>query len=417
LCINGAGILYENVHLTYENDRRCIFCRPAVQIANIKLSLSSQTVYLYIHLTNTLHMKNFVCHKLTPALFAIFFFAGNMHAQLLRVGVAGLNHDHVNNIMNQNKNGEVIIIGVAEPDAQLVQKYKKRFNLPDSIFFTSLDAMLAHIKPDVVLGYNAIADHLSVVEACAPKGIPVMVEKPLATTVKDADRMAALARQYHIQLLVNYETTWYSTNQQVYNMTHAGNAIGDIRKMVVHDGHQGPVEIGCSPDFLKWLTDPVKNGGGAVMDFGCYGANLMTWMMNGQAPIAVQAVIKHIKPDVYPRVDDDATIMVEYPNATGLIEASWNWPYGIKDMEVFGKTGYLHALNGNVLQQRKDTGTYFNVPVTPYMYKDNIPYLADILMGKIHPVNDLNSLENNLIVVRILEAAKESARTGKKVVL
>jgi predicted dehydrogenase len=81
-------------------------------------------------------------------------------------------------------------------------------------------------------------------------------------------------------------------------MVHAANAIGDIRKMVVHDGHQGPKEIGCSKDFLAWLTDPVKNGGGALTDFGCYGANLMTWMMEGKAPVAVTAVTRHIKPDI-----------------------------------------------------------------------------------------------------------------------
>ncbi len=127
---------------------------------------------------------------------------------------------------------------------------------------------------------------------------------------------------------------------------------------------------------------------------------------------------RHIKPDVYPKVDDDATILVEYAdNALGMIEASWNWPYGIKDMEVFGKSGYLHALNGNVLEQRKDTGTYFRVPVKPYAYKDNIPYLTQVLRGQVKPDGDLNSLENNLIVVRILEAAKESAKTGKRVVL
>lgn len=353
--------------------------------------------------------------KTACAAFLVLFITCNVHAQLLRVGVAGLNHDHVNGILNQNKNGEVVIIGIAEADQQLVQKYKTKFHLPDSIFYMSVPEMLAHIKPDAVLAYNAIADHIGVVEVCAPKGISIMVEKPLATTVKDAERIAALAKQYNIKVLTNYETTWYPTNQQIYEMTHTGNAIGNILKMVVHDGHQGPVEIGCSPDFLKWLTDPVKNGGGAVMDFGCYGADLMTWLMDGKAPVSVYAVIKHIKPQVYPKVDDDATIMVEYPNATGLIEASWNWPYGIKDFEVFGKTGYLHALNGSTLQKR-DTGTYHDIPVRPYVYKDNIPYLAAILRGQLHLANDPSSLENNVIVVRILEAAKESAKTGKKVV-
>ncbi len=276
--------------------------------------------------------------------------------------------------------------------------------------------MLEHIKPDAVLAYNAIVDHLAVVEACAPKGISVMVEKPLATTLHDAERMAALVKQYHIQVLTNYETTWYPGNQQAYTMVHNENTIGGIRKMVVHDGHQGPIEIGCSKDFLEWLTDPVKNGGGAIMDFGCYGADLMTWMMNGQAPVAVTAITKHIKPNKYPKVDDDATILLEYPQATGIIEASWNWPFGIKDMEVFGDKAYLHVLNSNTLEER-DSTAYYKVNVKPYVYKDNLAYLAAALKGGVHTANDPTSLEVNLIVVRILEAARKSAATGKRVVL
>jgi predicted dehydrogenase len=245
-----------------------------------------------------------------------------------------------------------------------------------------------------------------------------MVEKPLATTVKDADRIATLAKQYHIHVLTNYETTWYNTNQQIYEMVNQQHLIGEPRKMIVHDGHQGPKEIGCSPDFLNWLTDPVKNGGGAIRDFGCYGANLMTWLMNNQAPIAVTAVTHRIKPDIYPKVDDDATILLEYPAATGIIEASWNWPYGIKDWEVFGATGYLHALNDKVLEERlRQSQPYDSIPVHPAVYRDNIAYLAAVLSGKTDPGNDLSSLPNNLIVVRILDAASRSAREGKRITL
>lgn len=340
----------------------------------------------------------------------------NSNGQLLKVGVAGLNHDHAYGLMHQYKNNEVIIIGIAEKDKQLVNRYKQTYGLPDSIFYDDVTTMLQHIKPDAVLAYNAIADHLSVVEACAPKGIPVMVEKPLATTLQQAMRIQALAKQYNVPILTNYETTWYPSNQQVYEMVHQQNTIGDVRKIVVHDGHQGPKEIGCSKDFLAWLTDPVKNGAGALTDFGCYGANLMTWMMNGQAPVAVTAVARHIKPSVYPKVEDDATILVEYPAATGIIEASWNWPFGIKDMEVFGTTGYLHALNSNTVEQR-DTGNYKKIPVKAPVYADNLSYLAAVLRGQYNPGNDLSSLPNNIIVVRILEAAKESIKQGKRIVL
>jgi predicted dehydrogenase len=340
----------------------------------------------------------------------------NDFAQPLKVDIAGLNHDHAYGIMQQHKNGEVIILGIAEANKELVEKYKKQWQLPDSIFYKTVADMLDHTKPDAVLAYNAIVDHLSVVEACAPKGISVMVEKPLATTVAQVQRMAELKQKYHIQILTNYETTWYPTNQQIYGMVNEKNSIGSVRKMIVHDGHQGPVEIGCSKYFLEWLTDPVKNGGGALMDFGCYGADLMTWLMNGKAPVAVSAVTHHIKPNIYPKVDDDATILLEYPNATGIIEASWNWPFGIKDFEVFGEKGYLHALNNNTLEQR-DTGTYNRIEVKPAIYKDNLSYLAAALKGEVHEANDPSSFEVNFIVVKILEAARESAKTGKKVTL
>ncbi len=346
----------------------------------------------------------------------LFHFAATAQQVSLQVALAGLNHDHVHLILSRYRKGEVKIIGIAENDAQLIARMKKRYNLPDNIFYNDVPSMLQKIKPDAVLAYNAIVDHLAVVEACAPKGIPVMVEKPLAVSVQQAQRIEALSKQYHVPVLTNYETTWYNTNQQVNEMVNSQQAIGPIRKMIVHDGHQGPKEIGCSPDFLKWLTDPVKNGAGALVDFGCYGANLMTWLMHGKAPIAVMAITHQIKPDVYPKVDDDATIMLEYPEATGIIEASWNWPFSIKDLEVFGKTGYLHALNMNDMMGRQKDSTY-TVPVKPAKYQDNLTYLEDVLKKGYQPGNDLSSLENNVIVVRILEAARKSAKEGKKIAL
>src|ERR1700743_2689739 len=361
----------------------------------------------------------FTSRSLTCKLFATMLFAASLTTvfgqKILRVGVAGLTHDHVHNIMHQFKSGEVIIAGIAESDPQLIARYKKSYQRPDSLFYPDLPALIAHTHPDAVLAYNSIVEHLGVVEICAPKGVPVMVEKPLATTVKDADRIAVLAKQYHIHVLTNYETTWYDTNQQIFEMVNS-NTIGAPRKMIVHDGHQGPKEIGCSPDFLNWLTDPVKNGGGALRDFGCYGADLMTWLMHGKAPISVTTVAHHIKPSVYPKVEDDATILLEYPDATGIIEASWNWPFSIKDWEVFGTTGYLHALNDKSLEQRMRR-TYDSIPVHPAVYRDNIPYLADVLSGKTDPGNDLSSLPNNLIVVRILDAASRSAREGRRITL
>ena len=351
------------------------------------------------------------------AIVAVFFSVVLVsNAQVLKVGVVGLSHDHAHGLMQQYKRGEVVILGIAEPDQQLIERYKKSYDLAKVRFFKNVTELLANTSPDAVLAYNAISEHIEVVEACAPKKISVMVEKPLATSVKDAERMRDLAKQYNVHVLTNYETTWYASNQQLFDKVKSDKSIGEIRKMVVRDGHKGPKEIGCSKEFLAWLTDPVKNGGGALTDFGCYGANLMTWLMDGRVPLSVTAITKHIKPDVYPNVDDEATILVDYGDATGIIEASWNWPYGIKAIEVFGLNGSLNALNGNTLLERKNEG-YEGVITRAPKFQSNLVYLASVLRGETQPGQDLSSLSNNLIVVRILEAAGQSAREGRKIAL
>ena len=282
----------------------------------------------------------------------VFLVTINARAQKgLRLGVAGLNHDHIYGILSRYRDGKADIVGIAEPNKALWIKFGKMFNIPDSLFYTDLKTMVLKKHPDAVLGYNEAAGHVGIVEVCAPLGIAVMVEKPLAATLEQAKRMEALANQYHTVVLTNYETTWYPSNWDIYNTVNAGT-IGPVTRMVAHDGHQGPKEIGCSDAFLAWLTDPVLNGAGALNDFGCYGADLMTWMMHGERPIAVTAIGRHYKPDVYPKVEDDATVIVEYKGATGEIEGSWNWPFGIKDFEVYGTTGYLHALDTSHIVSR-----------------------------------------------------------------
>jgi predicted dehydrogenase len=335
-----------------------------------------------------------------------------------KIGIAGLSHDHVHNILSEYRDGKVIIVGIAEADKQLRARYQKQYNLPDSILFDDLKKMVTAKKPDVVLGYNPVAKHIDVVEVCAPMGISVMVEKPLAATLAQANRMEFLALKYYIKLLTNYETTWYPSYQHVYDVA-AKDSLGQIRKMIVHDGHQGPKEIGCSKDFTNWLTDPELNGAGALNDFGCYGANLMTWLMNGQKPIAVTAVARHFKLKTYPKVEDDVNILVEYPTATGIIEASWNWPFSIKDLEVFGDEGYMHALDKDVVISRINNAPAVTKIAAPLVMPNDNPvsYLQVVVQNRLKGITDRSSLKYNMIVMQILDAAKRSIAEGKRVVL
>ncbi|MDQ3843158.1 MAG: Gfo/Idh/MocA family oxidoreductase [Bacteroidota bacterium] len=348
--------------------------------------------------------------------------AQSINTSPLRLAVAGITHGHVSWILGRKNKEDVIVAGIYEPNTELAQRYAKRFNLNADLFYTDLRKMLDAVKPEAVVAFGSIYQHMAVVEACAPRGIHVMVEKPLATNVAHAERMAQLARKYNIHLLTNYETSWYPTTEKTYQLVADTNYMGRIKKVVVHDGHQGPKEIGVNKEFLDWLTDPVQNGGGALIDFGCYGANLMTYLMQGQEPVSVTAVTRQFKPAIYPKVDDDATIIVAYPAAQCIIQASWNWPFSRKDMEVYGETGYVVAVNNTTLRMRnKENNAEQTIQVTAKevnVYEDPFSYFADVIRGRIQvPVNGLYSLENNVQVVRILEAARQSAKTGKTVPL
>jgi len=341
--------------------------------------------------------------------------------QPLKVAIIGLTHDHVHGLLNQLTNSELKIVAIVEPNRELASRYSAQYHFPMELVYPTIDEMLKTVTPEAVCAFNSIYEHLEVVQKCAPKGIHVMVEKPLAVNLKAAREMEALATKYHIQLLTNYETTWYASNHETYNLVNNKKTIGDIRKVVVHDGHRGPKEIGCSKEFLEWLTDPVLNGGGAIIDFGCYGANLITWLMNGERPISVTAITLHNKPELYPKVDDEATILVTYPKAEGIVQASWNWPFNRKDMEVYGQTGYVMADNSTDIRYKykeSEPEAKQTLPARTAPLNDPFSMFKAVVRGEMSlPTNDLSSLENNLLVVEILDAARESAKTGKTIFL
>jgi predicted dehydrogenase len=278
--------------------------------------------------------------------------------------------------------------------------------------------MIERAKPEAIASFTNTLDHPKVVEAAAARRVHVMMEKPLAVSNADAQRIRAAADKGSIQVLVNFETTWYQSHAAMWDFFKQQRAAGEIRKMVAMDGHNGPKAISVQNDFLDWLGDPVKNGGGALFDFGCYGANLMTWMMENARPLAVTAVTQNFQPDVYPRVDDEATILVEYPKAQGIIQASWNWPIGRKDFEVYGERGLAIATGGNSLRVALPKQPDHAVTLEPLAQdqRDSISHLIAVVRGRTKP-NGLSSLENNLVATEILDAARESARSSKRVVL
>lgn len=340
----------------------------------------------------------------------------------VRMAMMGLSHGHSPWIFNRKDKTYVDLVGIFEPDIELAARYAKQYNLDKGLFFTDAKAMLEAVKPEAVLAFGSIFAHLEAVELAAPLGIHVMVEKPLTFSLAQSKKMEALAKKHGIHLLTNYETSWYASTEKTYQLLQDKEIYGPIRKAVFHHGHKGPKEIGVGKEFLDWLADPVQNGGGALIDFGCYGANIMTYLMEGRKPISVTAITNTYKPDIYPKVDDEATIILDYGDAQAILQASWNWPFDRKDMEVYGVSGQVISDSKSKMRirtwEKPEEQTFEVKPEEVGVYVDPFSYFADVIRGKIK-VEDfsLYSLDNNMIVAEILDAARKSAEKRETVFL
>ncbi len=341
----------------------------------------------------------------------------------VKLGVVGLTHGHVGWILGREDLGDISMVGIVETNRELAKRLSGEYGFSMDIVYGTLEEMIAATKPQAVAAFGDTYAHLAVVEAAAPNGIHVMVEKPLAVSLDHAKKIAALAKKYGIHVLTNYETSWYPTNIRANELLQEG-AIGELRKVIVRDGHRGPKKIGVNKEFLEWLTDPVLNGGGAIMDFGCYGANLLTWIHQGKRPNSVTAVTQQLQPENNPKVDDDATILLAYDTSMAILEPSWNWPMGRKDMEIYGTTGAVYADNRNQLRVRIANGydgfdeETFSLEERKPPFHDPFALFASVISGavKLGPF-DPYSLENNMITMEILDAAVESSKKGETVTL
>ena len=334
-----------------------------------------------------------------------------------RLAVVGLDHDHVWSLLKDIA-GEpsAELVAVAESDPALVSRAQKE--VPASVkFYSDYVAMLDQAKPEAVIVTTSNDRHLEILRQCAKRHIHYSTEKPMATNAADAREMERLARDANIKLMVNYWNAWVAPSHDLFHRARAGE-VGPIQKIIVQYGHRGPKEIGVSQQFANWLYDPVKNGGGAIMDFGCYGAELSVWLKG--RPARVYATTRKLKVEQNNKVDDDATIVLDYPDSTSIVEASWNWPYTKDQVEVFGPKGSLLARRNSLLHRSADArgpnvapdGESVTLGPLPKETSNPISYFVDCIRNN-KPIEDPISAQLNVQVMEILDAARESARTGK----
>ena len=335
-----------------------------------------------------------------------------------KLAIIGLDHDHVWGLLKDfstEPNAELVAIADTHP--ALVDQAKTK--VPASVkFYSDYLKMLDEVKPDGVIVTTENDRHLEILRECAKRHIHYSTEKPMATSAGDAREMERLAGQAGIKVMVNYWNAWVAPTHELYHRVRAGDA-GPVQKIIVQYGHQGPKEIGVSKYFADWLYDPVKNGGGAIMDFGCYGAEWAVWLKG--RPTRVSASTQKLKVEQHNLVDDDATIVLDYPDGTVIIEASWDWPYSMGQVQVFGPKGSLFATRKDLFfRSTSDNAAKAGlegdrVALDPPTHETSNPisYFVDCIRND-KTIEDPLSMKLNVQVMEILDTARESARTGKQ---
>ncbi|MGB2655937.1 MAG: Gfo/Idh/MocA family oxidoreductase, partial [Candidatus Acidiferrum sp.] len=372
--------------------------------------------------------RKFVCHRWIVVFVAVLlcaFWDGQVYGanpqvvqgERTRLAVVGLDHDHVWELLKYMAGEpEAELVAIADPHPALLEEAKRQ--VPVSVkFYSDYIQMLDETKPEAVFVTTENDRHLEILRECAKRHINYSVEKPMATTAAAAREMERLANQAGIKLMVNYWNAWVAPSRELIRRVRNGD-IGPIRKIIVQYGHQGPREIGVSKYFADWLYDPIKNGGGALVDFGCYGAEWAVWLKG--RPTRVYATSLKLKTEQHNSVDDDATMVLEYRDATVIVEASWDWPYGMDQVQVFGAKGSLLAEQRDLLYRSASEdasansleGEPQNLERLPHQGSNPVAYFLDCIR-KNKPVEDPVSASLNVQVVEILSAARDSIVSGQ----
>ena len=331
--------------------------------------------------------------------------------QEYKIAVVGLGHAHVGNHLSRMvKNEHARLVGVADSVAALRESARKR-GVPETLIFSDYARLLDEAKPDIVWTFSETYRHLEIVKACAARKIHVMMEKPLSATYAQALEIRRLARKHGIHVMTNYGSTWRPAIYTAKALVESG-AVGPVFRIRKVTGHGGPGDPKTSY-FASWLADPEKNGGGALVDFGCYNVLHSLWLKG--RPESVYATAHHLQPERYPKVDDHATIVLNYQDGTAIFEQSWSLPARApEDLEIFGRKGSLYVASDTLKKWTGKTSEDVKVDPLPPERADPVAYVVNLLRKGTAP-DGMSGLDINVDVMELLEAAKQSIKSGRAV--
>ena len=358
-----------------------------------------------------------------------------------RIGIVGFAHMHVNNVAQRfgaHPQAELVACADTVPvipelrDAPYTRGWNLQHAITDLGVGTSHEdyrEMLAKEQLDIAICCSENARHPEVVEACAAAGVHVCVEKPMARSLSDALRMARAAKAGGITLVVNWPVAWSPAERLAKELIDAGE-IGRVLEVKWRGGHTGPLGPGATHEGIEQEADAmtakelaatwwhqVDTGGGAMVDYCCYGSMLARWYIGTQATAAIG--MKGNLASGWCGADDNAAMIVRFPGAMGLFEASWTTrEHGVAHGPiVYGTAGTLVVEKGaegqvvRIERGKGETGVYRPDPLPPGRDQIAGEYIHHLETGEpLHPVLERDF---NVEVMAILDAGLRSACSGK----
>jgi predicted dehydrogenase len=363
-----------------------------------------------------------------------------------RLGVIGFAHMHINSLLNafaRLPNVEWVACADTVPDvpSRTMKPTSRGANLGRALEVTGIPKayddyreMLDSEQFDIVVFCPENARHPEVAEAVAAHGAHMVTEKPMAASLSGALRMARAAKANGVSLMVNWPTTWQPAVRAVRSLIEQG-VIGEVWEVKWRNGaSMGPLSYTHGEDAF---TDAEKGaewwhqaapGGGALLDYCCYGACLSRWFI-GEPAVAATAIKANVTSH-YGDADDNAVIAVRFGRALAVLEGTWTtWNVGVPNgpivygtegtLVVSSRGGEMHKPPTSVVEVYT-TRAHGRTEPDQVIEGDPLPegrttlaeeFIHHLETGEpLHPTLDMMQ---NLEVMAILDAGIRSADSGK----
>lgn len=349
--------------------------------------------------------------------------------------VAGINFDHFHmgdllRLVYEHPGAE--IVGICDEQAERMDAAATNFSLDSNQVFTDFELCIERTCPDLVILCPAAARHAEWVEKVAPAGVPILMEKPFAASLAEADRMIAAMARSGQTLAINWPLRWVASHVTAHRLIEDG-LIGEPLQVHYYDGNRGPLWHGAdklekepsSDEKARSWFYKAAEGGGSLQDYLGYGTTLATWFLSGERPLEVTCMVD--EPEGL-EVDEQSITIARYANGLSRFETRWGtfsdpWthqPQPRCGFVISGSAGtissYDYQPTVRVQTESCPEGREIEVQELQAPFANPVQYFIHCLENSL-PVEGPLSPEMSRIGQQIVDTAVRSAREKRTVSL